>query len=109
MREAESRRIADRRSGRAEGHRDSRALPFVSLNRSRDLMRDRPWAPEVIGGAEHRVLVNLYLVTPVANDHDAEGRPDREAPLALTLLDPVNANAPAKLRPALTWLAEQAA
>ena len=55
------------------------------------------------------MLVNLYLVTPVANDHDAECRPDREALLALTLLDPVNPNALAKLRPALTWPAEQAA
>jgi hypothetical protein len=55
------------------------------------------------------VLVNLYLVTPAANDHDAEGRPDREALLALMLLDLVNANAPAKLRPALTLPAEQAA
>jgi hypothetical protein len=36
-------------------------------------------------------------------------RPDREALLSLTLLYPVNANAPAKLRPALTWPAEQAA
>lgn len=63
----------------------------------------------MIGGAEHRVLVNLFLVTPVANNHYAEGRPDREALLALTLLDPVNANALAKLRPALTWPAEQAA
>jgi hypothetical protein len=63
----------------------------------------------VIESAEHRVLVNLYLVTSVANDHDLEGRPDREGLLALTLLDPVKANAPAKLRPALTWPAEQAA
>jgi hypothetical protein len=63
----------------------------------------------VIKGADHRVIVNLYLVTPLANDHDAEGRPDREALLALTLLDPVNANAPAKLRPAPIWPAEQAA
>jgi hypothetical protein len=63
----------------------------------------------VIEGTEHRVLVKIYLVTSVANDHDTEGRPDREALLALTLLDPVNANAPAKLRPALTWPAEQAA
>ena len=55
------------------------------------------------------MLVNLYLVTPVANDHDAEGRPDCEALLTPTLLDPVNANAPAKLRPALIWPAEQAA
>jgi hypothetical protein len=55
------------------------------------------------------VLVNLYLVTPVANGHDAKGRPDHEALLALTLLDPVNANALAKLRPALTWPAVQAA
>jgi hypothetical protein len=45
----------------------------------------------------------------VAKDHDAERRPDREALLALTLHDPVNANAQAKLRPALTWLAGQAA
>jgi hypothetical protein len=79
------------------------------LNRSRDLTRDLPWAPEVIEGAEHRVLVNLYLVTPVANDHDTEGRPDREALLALTLLDRISANPPAKLRPALAWPAEQAA
>jgi hypothetical protein len=43
------------------------------------------------------------------DDHDAEGRPDREALLALMLLDLVNANAPAKLRPALTLPAEQAA
>jgi hypothetical protein len=63
----------------------------------------------VIGGADHRVLVKVYLVTPLANDNDAEGRPDREAPLALTLLDPVNANAPAKLPPAPIWPAEQAA
>jgi hypothetical protein len=63
----------------------------------------------VIEAAEHRVLVNLYLVAPMANDHDDEGRPDREALLALTLLEPVNASAPAKLRPALTWPAEQAA
>ena len=57
----------------------------------------------------HRLLVNLCLVTPVANDHDVEGRPDREALLALTLLDPVYATALAKLRRALTWPAEQAA
>jgi hypothetical protein len=55
------------------------------------------------------VLVNLYLVTPVANDHDVEGRPDRETLLALTRLDPVYANVPAKLRRALTWPAEQGA
>jgi hypothetical protein len=53
--------------------------------------------------------VNLYLVRPLANDHDVEGRPDRETLLALTLFDPVYANALAKLRRALTWPAEQAA
>jgi hypothetical protein len=55
------------------------------------------------------IRLTLYLVTPVANDHDVEGRPDRETLLALTRLHPVYANALAKLRRALTWPAEQAA
>jgi hypothetical protein len=63
----------------------------------------------MIGGAAHRVLVNLFLVTPLADDHDATGRLDRSALLALALLDRVNAKAPAKVRPPLALPAAQAA